>query len=114
MIIPGVAFAFRFGNEDGFVQQFFAKQRDLVARELCGASRCLLVFKELGNNPVYSPRWAVESQTDLYDFSFENRECIKRFVRENRIVLIVFQGNDPGIDLKFRELSPLHKSLYMV
>lgn len=101
MTIPGVAFAFRFGNEDGFVQQFFAKQRDLVARELGGAARCLLVFKELGNNPVYSPRWAVEAQTDLYDFSLENREHIKRFVRENQIVVIMFQGNDPTIDLKF-------------
>ena len=52
MIKPGVAFALRFGNEDGFVQQFFAKQRDLAARELRDTARCLLVFKELGNNPV--------------------------------------------------------------
>ncbi len=38
---------------------------------------------------------------NLYDFSSENRHRIKRFVRENRIVLIIFQGSDPGIDLKF-------------
>jgi len=102
MIKPGVAFALRFGNEDGFVQQFFAKQRDLAARELRDTARCLLVFKELGNNPVYSPHWAAEAQADFYDFSPENRERIKRFVYENRIVVVIFQGANIGeIDLKF-------------
>jgi glycosyltransferase involved in cell wall biosynthesis len=102
MITPGVAFALRFGNEDGFVQQFFAKQRDLVARELRDTARCLLVFKELGTNPVYSPHWAAEAQADFYDFSPENRERIKRFVYKNRIVVVVFQGANIGeIDLKF-------------
>ena len=57
---PCVALALRFGNKDGFVQQFFTMQRDLVARELRGTALCLLVFKELGKRPVYSPRWAAE------------------------------------------------------
>jgi len=102
MITPSVAFALRFGNEDGFVQQFFAKQRDLVARELRGAARCLLVFKKLGNKPVYSPRWAAEAQTDFYDFSSENKERIKGFLQANRIAVVIFQSANLGeIDLKF-------------
>lgn len=102
MITPGVAFALRFGNEDGFVQQFFAKQRDLVARELRDEARCLLAFKELGDNPVYSPRWAAEVQANFYDFSPENREWIRQFVQENRIAVVIFQSAGIGeIDLKF-------------
>ena len=102
MNAPGVAFALRFDNECGFVQQFFAKQRDLVARELRDVARCLLVFRKLGNNPVYSPRWATEAQTDFYDYSRDNRERIKQFICENKIVLVVFQGASLGeIDLKF-------------
>lgn len=101
LILPGVALALRFGNEDGFVQQFFAKQRDLVARELRGRARCLLVFKKLENNPVYSPGWAIEAKADFYDFSPENRERIEQFIRENHIVLVIFQSAELSeIDLK--------------
>jgi glycosyltransferase involved in cell wall biosynthesis len=99
---PCVAFALRFGNADGFVQQFFARQRDLVSRELDGAARCLLVFKELGDNPDYPPRWAAEAQTDFYDYSGANRERIRCFVHENNVVLVVFQSADIGeVDLPF-------------
>jgi hypothetical protein len=74
-----------------------------VSRELarCGA-RCLLVFKELGDTPVYPPCWAVEAQTDFYDYSNANQERIRGFVRENNIVLVVFQGAGIGeVDLPF-------------
>src|SRR5436190_23579979 len=84
--LPGVAFAFRFGNEDGFVHRFFALYRDLVARELCGSARCLFAFAgRLGDDPVYPPHWAEEVQENLYDNSLENRERIKNFVMANRI-----------------------------
>src|SRR5436190_23911254 len=86
LCLPGVAFAFRFGNEDGFVHRFFALYRDLVARELCGSARCLFAFAgRLGDDPVYPPHWAEEVQENLYDNSLENRERIKNFVMANRI-----------------------------
>jgi glycosyltransferase involved in cell wall biosynthesis len=106
--LPGVAFAFRFGNEDGFVHRFFAVYRDLVARELRGTARCFFAFAgPVGDNPVYAPRWAEEAQENLYDNSTGNRERISRFVTTNRIALIVFQGANFGeIDLGyFRRLG---------
>src|SRR5579872_2472591 len=100
--LPGVVFALRFGNDTGFVQQFFSKQRDLTARELGGRARCFLAFKRLGSSPVYSPRWAEEVQLDFYDRSSEAKERIRQFISHNRIGLIVFQSANPGeIDLDF-------------
>ena len=108
LCLPGVAFAFRSGNEDGFVHRFFALYRDLVARELCGSARCLFAFAgRLGDDPVYPPHWAEEVQENLYDNSLENRERIKNFVMANRIAVIVFQGANFGeIDISyFRRLG---------
>jgi glycosyltransferase involved in cell wall biosynthesis len=101
-LLPAMAFAFRFGNDDGFVQRFFASRDDLVARELRGTARCLLAFKRLGDHPAYLPEWAEQIAADFYDFSSANKQRLETIVRENRIVLIVFQGASIGeIDLGF-------------
>lgn len=73
--LPGIALALRFGTEDGFFQQFFAKQRDLVARELQGAARCLLTFKELGNNPFTrrTGQWKLRQTFTIFLLIIENR-----------------------------------------
>src|SRR5205085_2812441 len=101
--LPGVASAFRFGNEDGFVHRFFAAYRDLVARELWVNARSFFAFAgPVGDNPVYPPHWAEEVQENLYDNSPGNRKRIIRFVRTNHIAVIVFQGANLGeIDLGY-------------
>ena len=103
--LPGIVFASAFSNDDSFALVFFAKQRDLVARALRGAARCVLGFTQLGKNPSYRPRWAEEVQIDFYDYSSENKERMRRFIYQNHIALVVFQGAKIGaIDVKF-----LHK-----
>jgi glycosyltransferase involved in cell wall biosynthesis len=107
--LPGIAFALRFGNEDGFVQRFFAQQRDLVARELRGEARCFLVFTEIGDRPVYEPTWAVQAQANFYDYSHNNKRRLAEFVSRNSIKLVVLQGASFGeIDIRFlHELGAL-------
>ena len=99
---PCVVFALRFGNDDGVVQRFFAQHRDLAAGELQGQARFLLAFKTLGEKSAYPPRWSEEVQLDFYDPSEANRQRIARFVTENRVRLVVFQGASPDeIDTPF-------------
>jgi glycosyltransferase involved in cell wall biosynthesis len=102
-LLPGVAFAFRFGNEDGFVQRFFAYSRDLVARELQGIARCSLAFAgKIGNNPAFESQWADQVQANFYDTSRGNKRKLTQVIKEHRIVVVVFQGADLGeIDLRF-------------
>lgn len=100
--LPSVVFALRFSNEAGFVQQFFAKQRDFVARKLQGVARCLLAYKRVGKNPVYAPNWAEEVQLDFYDNAPENKEAIRKFITSHNVRVVVFQSaNLDQIDLKF-------------
>jgi glycosyltransferase involved in cell wall biosynthesis len=100
--LPSIVFALRFRNDSGVVQKSFAHHRDLAARELQGSARFLLAFRHLGEKSAYPPKWSQEVQIDFYDFSEENRQKISRFVADNRVCLVVFQGASPGeIDTAF-------------
>lgn len=99
---PSVVFALRFGNDDGFVQKTFAQHRDLAAQELHGVARSFLAFKTLGERSAYPPRSSTEVRADFYDPSQENRQRVARFIAENQVRLVVFQGASPDeIDTRF-------------
>lgn len=100
--LPTVVFALRFGNDDGFVQKYFAQHRDLAAGRLQSQARFVLAFKALGRLSAYKPIWSKEIELDFYDWRESNKKRIAEYIVQNNVKVLVFQGASPDeINIRF-------------
>lgn len=99
---PGVLFAMRYPDDEGYVWNTIALGRDKAALHLGRQASCFIAYPRLTGHPGYAPAMLTPVELDCYGTNEESKASLAAFVRQNRVRVIVFMSALPGtLDLHF-------------
>lgn len=99
---PGVLFAMRYPDDEGYVWNTITHGRDKAAIHLGDRARCFIAYPRLTGHPSCRLTHLAPVELDCYDTSDNGKAALAAFVRQHAIRVVVFMSALPStLDMRF-------------